>query len=201
LLRQVRQGVIEVATSRCLLEQQAQRLRDQVPWSEQQAVRALTAGREDLARVALQRKQAAQTQLTELELRVNEAAAEEEKLSQAEQKLRTNVEEFRVRRVSLGARYAAAQAQTQLMESLTGVSRDFVQLGAAIGRAEERIQRMQARAGAIDALMAGGSLMVPAAALDPVECELRKLSASREVEEELAQLRLHDGGQACHARL
>jgi phage shock protein A len=87
------------------------------------------------------------------------------------------------------------------MESLTGVSRDFVQLGAAIGRAEERIQRMQARAGAIDALMTSGSLMVPAAALDPVECELRKLSASREVEQELAQLQLRDGGQACHAPL
>jgi phage shock protein A len=149
----------------------------------------------------LQRKQAAQTQLTELELRVNEAAAEEEKISQAEQKLRTSVEEFRIRRVSLGARYAAAQAQTQLMESLTGVSRDFVQLGAAIGRAEDRIQRMQARAGAIDALMTSGSLMVLAAPLDPVECELRKLSARREVEQELAQLQLQDGGQPCHAPL
>ena len=77
----------------------------------------------------MQRKQAALIQLTELEMRVNEAAAEEEKLSQAEQKLRTSVEEFRIRRISLGARYVAAQAQTQLMESLTGVSHDFVQLG------------------------------------------------------------------------
>jgi phage shock protein A len=196
LLRQVRQGVIEVATSRCLLEQQAQRLRDQVPWSEQQAVRALAAGREDLARLALERKQAAQTQLTDLEARVTEAAAEEDKLRRAEHKLGASVEDFRIRRLSLSARYAAAQAQTRLMESLTGVSRDFVQVGAAIGRAEERIERSQARAAAIDALIAGGSLMLPTTTLDPVECELRKLSASRAVEQELAQLQLQGGGQA-----
>ena len=184
-----------------MLDQQARRLREQVAWSEEQAVRALAAGREDLARVALERKQATQTQLTELELRVVEAAAEEENLGLAERKLRASVDEFRIRRVSLGARYAAAQAQTRLLESLTGVSREFVQIGAAIGRAEERIERMQARAGAINALMASGSLMIPGAALDPVECELRRLSASRAVEQELAQLHLQDGERACQTPL
>jgi phage shock protein A len=75
------------------------------------------------------------------------------------------------------------------MESLTGVSRDFAQLGSAIGRAEERIERMQARATAIDALIDSGSLVVAGSALDPVEGELRKLSASQAIELEMTALR------------
>ncbi len=189
LLRQVRQGVIEVATSRRLLERQAQKLGEQVPHAENQAARALAAGREDLARIALQRKQTAIAELTELEARVAEVAEEERKLGIAEQQLAARVEEFRVRRATLGARYTAAEAQTRIMESLTGVSREFAQLGSAIGRAEERIERMQARATAIDGLIDTGSLVAPGSALDPVESELRKLSANQAVEWELAALR------------
>ena len=189
LLRQVRQGVIEVATSKHLLEQQARRLGEQVPRSEQQAARALAAGREDLARVALHRRQAALAELAELELRLAEVAAEERKLGEAEQQLAARVEESRLRRASLGARYTAAEAQTRVMESLAGVSREFAQLDTAIGRAEERIERMQARATAIDALVGGGLLSIQGAALDPIERELRKLSANEGVEQELAALR------------
>jgi phage shock protein A len=185
LLRQVRRGVIEVATSKRLLEQQASRLGEQVPHSEQQAARALAAGREDLARLALERKQAAQTELTELEARLAEVAAEERKLGEAAQQLAARVEEFRLRRASLGARYTAAEAQTRVMESLAGVSREFAELGTAIGRAEERIERMQARATAIDGLLGSGALT----GQDPVERELRKLSANAAVEQELAALR------------
>jgi phage shock protein A len=189
LLRQVRQGVIEVTTSKRLLEQQAQKLGEQVPHAENQAARAVAAGREDLARIALQRKQTAIAELTELEARLAEVAQEERKLGLAEQQLAARIEEFRVRRATLGARYAAAEAQTRVMESLTGVSSEFAQLGAAIGRAEERIERMQARATAIDALIDTGSLVAPGSALDPVESELRKLSANQAVEHELAALR------------
>jgi phage shock protein A len=189
LLRQVRQGMIEVATSKRLLEQQAQRLGNQVPHAENQAARAIAAEREDLARIALQRKQTAMAELTELEARLAEVTQEERKLGLAEQQLAARVEEFRIRRASLSARYAAAEAQTRVLESLTGVSRDFAQLGAAIGRAEERIERMQARATAIDALIDTGSLVPPGSPLDPVESELRKLSANQAVEHELAALR------------
>src|SRR5205814_3551245 len=63
LLRQVRQGVIEVATSKRLLEQQARKLAEQLPRADDQARRAMAAGREDLARIAIQRKQAASDEL------------------------------------------------------------------------------------------------------------------------------------------
>ena len=47
MLVRTKQGLVEVATSKVRLEQQATRLRDRVPRTEDQAMRALTAGRED----------------------------------------------------------------------------------------------------------------------------------------------------------
>jgi phage shock protein A len=128
-------------------------------------------------------------ELDDLELRLAEVGAEERKLGASEQQLAARIEEFRTRRASLGAQYAAAEAQSRIMESLTGVSRDCAQIGAAIGRAEERIERMQARAAAIDGLIDSGSLVAPSASLDMVESELRRLSASEAVE-----ARRHSGG-------
>src|ERR687885_403268 len=57
-LRTVKRGLIEVATARRQLERQAERLRERVTHLEAQARQGLRAGREDLARTALERKQA-----------------------------------------------------------------------------------------------------------------------------------------------
>ncbi len=45
MLVRTKQGLVEVATSKVRLEQQAARLRDRVPRTEDQAMRAITAGR------------------------------------------------------------------------------------------------------------------------------------------------------------
>ncbi len=67
LLRQVKQGLIEVATARRRLDRQSQKLSGRVPVLEDRARRALEAGREDLARLAVQRKQAVSAELEGLE--------------------------------------------------------------------------------------------------------------------------------------
>ncbi len=188
LLRQVRHGVVEVATSRRLLEEQARRLENRVPHSEQQATQAISAGREDLARIALGRKQTALAEIQELNRRLTEVTREEQRLGLAEQRLTATVDEFKGRRISLGASYAAAEAQARALEALTGVSKQFAEIGMAVGRAEERIERMQAKAVAIDALIEGNSLSA-AAGLDPVERELRALASGEAIERELGLLR------------
>lgn len=57
LLRKTKQGLIEVAASKVRLQRQVSKLQGQVPTIEEQAKKALGLGREDLARLALQRKQ------------------------------------------------------------------------------------------------------------------------------------------------
>src|SRR5207248_695959 len=56
------------------------------------------------------------------------------------------------------ARYNAAEAQVRINEAVTGVSQEFADLTAALARAEEKTEDMQARASAIDRLVQEGIL-------------------------------------------
>ena len=188
MLRKVKQGLIEVATSRRQIEFQAKKLRERVPQLDDQAQRALAAGREDLARMALQRKQTCLTELAGLDQQATEIAEEERKLTAAERQFSTQVDSFRTRRDALSARYTAAEAQVHITESLSGLTNDSQSLGGAIERAEEKIGRMQARASAIDALMENGALN-PIGGGDAIERELSQLSANQAVDQELAALK------------
>ena len=195
MLRKVKQGLIEVATSRHQIEFQVKKLRERLPQLDDQAGRALAAGREDLARLALQRKQACLTELAQLEQQAAETAEEERKLSAAEQQFALRVDAFRTRRDSLSARYTAAEAQIHINESLSGVSNETNSLGNAIERAENKIERMQARASAIDTLI-GTGVLAPLGGGDPIERELNELAAGQAVESELAALKAKLAGEA-----
>lgn len=188
LLHKVKRGLIEVATSRRQLELQAKRLRERVPQFEEQARRALAAGREDLARLALQRKQTCLTELAGLERQLAETTEEEGKLTVAQGQFASRVETFRARRETLTARYTAAEAQVRVHEALSGISGESAALGSALERTESKINRMQARATALDALIENGALTPPDGE-DPLERELRDLAAAGAVEDELAQLK------------
>src|SRR5213076_2259942 len=87
----------------------------------------------------------------------------------------------------VSARYSAAEAEVRLKESLAGVSGELAELGMAVGRAEEKADRLQARARAIDTLVDVGAL--PSAGGDFVEAELRRLTAGSEIDAELQRLR------------
>src|ERR1700710_2071265 len=67
MLTQVRRGVADVATSRKRVELQMNSLQQQQNKLDGQARSALGAGREDLAREALTRKSALQTQIGDLQ--------------------------------------------------------------------------------------------------------------------------------------
>jgi phage shock protein A len=188
LQQKVKQGLIEVVTSRRQLEAQTKKLNACVPQLEEQAQRALASDREDLARMALQRKQTCLAELTRLETQLAEVAKEEHKLTMAEQQFAQRLDTFRTRRNALSAQYIAAEAQVRIHEVLGSVSDESAELGMALERAEEKITRMQARASALDALIENGSL-TPLVGEDTVERELQELAASKAVEDELAALK------------
>jgi phage shock protein A len=188
LLVKVKQGLVDVATARAGLEQQAARLRTQIPRWEEQAERALALGREDLARAALGRKHAALAEVEGLQGQILEVANEEAGLAATQRELAARIEEFRSRRTVVAARYSAAEARVRVSEALGGISSEAAEVGMALGRAEEKTERLQGRAAALDALLAADSLD----ALDggaSFDHELRRLGASRAAEEELAQLK------------
>ena len=158
LLTKVRRGVADVATSRKRVELQMNQLQQSSNKLEDQARKALGMGREDLARAALERKASAQTQLNDLQVQYAQLQGEEEKLTVASQRLQSKVDAFRTRKETIKATYTAAEAQTRINEAFSGISEEMGDVGMAIQRAEDKTAQMQARAGAIDELMASGAL-------------------------------------------
>ncbi len=187
LLLNLRRGLVDVATSKQQLEQQAERIRSGIPHYEEQARRAVAAGRDDLARVALERKRTAVTESESLSQHIAEVDADKERLSAQERALQVRIEQFRTHRDVVSARYSAAEAEVRVKESLAGVSGELAELGMAVGRAEEKADRLQARARAIDTLVHVGAL--PSAGGDFVEAELQRLTAGSEIDAELDRLR------------
>ncbi len=189
LLTKVRRGVADVATSRKRVELQMNQLQQQANKLDDQARKALGLGREDLARDALTRKSSAQSQLNDLQGQYAQLQAEEEKLTVASQRLQAKVDAFRTRKETIKATYTAAEAQTRINEAFSGISEEMGDVGMAIQRAEDKTAQMQARAGAIDELMASGALDDVGGKRDDIQAELDQLSAGSDVENDLRRLR------------
>ena len=156
LLAKVRRGVADVATSRKRVELQINQLEQQSAKLQDQAQKAISMDREDLAREALTRKSGLTTQINDLKAQHAQLQAEEEKLTLAQQRLQAKVEAFRTRKETLKATYTAAEAQTRINEAMSGIGDELGDVGQAIQRAEDKTAQMQARAGAIDELIASG---------------------------------------------
>lgn len=193
LLQNVKRGVAEVTTSKKRLQLQRAKLVQSNEKLEKQARDAIAADREDLARLALERKAALQQQIDGIDSEVLELEKQEEKLIAAEKRLSTKVEIFRTRKESIKAQYSAAEAQVKINESVTGISEEMADVGLAIERAEHKTEEMKARAEAIDELMQAGTLEDLTGGRDDIERELAKISAQSSVESELAKLKAEAG--------
>src|SRR5499426_4519298 len=190
LLAQVRRGVADVATSRKRVELQMNTLQQQQTKLEGQAKQALGAGREDLAREALSRRATLQTQYTDLENQYHSLQADEEKLTAASQRLQSKVEAFRTQKETIKATYTAAEAQSRIGEAVSGISEEMGDVGMAVQRAQDKTAQMQARAGAIDELMASGALDdVTGTQRDDIQAELDSMRGGQNIDLELERLR------------
>ena len=193
MLQKVRRGVAEVATSKKRIELQAAKLEQSVTKLDGQARNALQQGREDLARVALERKNGVQAQLRDLDVQREQLQGEQDKLVLAEQRLTAKVEAFRTRKETIKAQYTAAEAQTRIGEAVTGVSEEMADVGLAIERAENKTETMRARAGAIDELIASGALTDITDGRDDIDRQLEQLSSGAGVDAELESMKAELG--------
>ncbi|MEP6665450.1 MAG: PspA/IM30 family protein [Nocardioidaceae bacterium] len=202
LLQKVRRGLADVATSRKRLELQMQQLDQQSTKLQQQAQQALGQGREDLAREALTRRAGLQQQGVDLQTQHANLQGEEDKLTNASQRLQAKIEAFRTKKESLKASYTAAEAQTSINEAFSGISEEMGDVGMAIERAEDKTAQMQARAGAVDELIASGALNDPiSGGKDDITRELEQMAATGDVETELAKMKAELGGSPAPAQI
>ncbi|KWX01702.1 phage shock protein A [Carbonactinospora thermoautotrophica] len=199
LLQKVRRGVADVATSRKRLELQISQLTQQIAKLEQQARQALSLGREDLAREALTRRSGLEAQIQDLQGQLANLQAEEQKLTLAAQRLQAKVDAFRTRKETIKAQYTAAEAQTRINEAISGISEEMGDVGLAIQRMEDRTAQMQARASAVDELLASGALDdFTGQQKDDITAELERMSSQSQVELELERMK-HELGMGAPA--
>jgi phage shock protein A len=185
--------VADVATARKRIELQAQGLQKRADKLQGQAKAALQQGNEDLAREALARRAALGEQLTELKTQHDQITDQEQKLVETSQTLQTRVERFRTQKETMKASYTAAEAQTKVGEAVSGISDSMGSAGQAMQRAQDKISSMQARAGAIDELLASGALNDLSTPVDDIQRELDKVTSTSQVDNELAALKAELG--------
>lgn len=193
MLQNVKRGVVEMVTAKRRIQQQADRVQENIARLDRQARQAVEADRDDLARLALERKQTALAELEGLDEQIAGMEREQEKLTQAEQRLQAKVDAFRNKKEIIKAQYTAAQAQVRIGAALGGISEEMGDVSLAVQRAENKTDQMRAKAGAIDELVESGVLDDITGPQDDIERELAKISASSTVEAELAALKNSNG--------
>ncbi len=194
LLQDVKRGVVDVTTSKKRLKMQTAQLEQNVVKLETQAREAITAGREDLARQALERKALVQRQLQDLDLQVEQLEQQQEKLVSSEKQLTAKVEAFRSEKEVIKAQYSAAEAQVRISEAATGIGDQMADTGLAIQRAKDKTETMQARAGAIEELIESGTLdEITAGDKTALDRELEQIQSTNQVDRELEALKAQVG--------
>jgi phage shock protein A len=193
LLQNVKRGVADVVTAKKRLEIQTQGLEQNVVKLDSQARQALAQGREDLARTALERKSGVQQQLQGLDGQIKQLEEQQEKLVASEQQLSARVEAFRSEKEVIKAQYSAAEAQVRIGEAATGIGDQMADTGAAISRAKDKTQEMQARADAIGELTASGTLEDFTSDQTQLDRELAQMASQSQVDQELEQMKKEVG--------
>jgi phage shock protein A len=195
-LQNVKRGVADVVTAKKRLELQTSKLEQEVVKLESQARQAVGAGREDLARTALERKALAQQQLQGLDQQASGLEQQQQKLTAAERRLAAKVEAFRTQKEVIKAQYSAAEAQVKITEAASGIGEEMADTGLAIERAREKTDQMQARAAAVEELVEAGTLEDFTSSSDQLDRELAQISAGTQVEDELARMKKDVGSGA-----
>ncbi len=196
LLQQVKKGIADVVTSKKRLQMQASKLEQQVVKLDTQARQALGAGKEDLARTALERKQFAQTELQGLDQQVAELENQQSQLIDKEQKLRSKLEQFRTKKEVIKAQYSAAEASVKISEAATGVGEEMADVGLAMQRAQDKTESMRARAGAMEELEASGAFddnLSLGSGQDDIDRQLHELTSQSVVDDDLAKMKAELG--------
>lgn len=194
LLQNVKRGLADLVTAKRRLQLQHDQVQAQLVKLDSQAQQALGQNREDIARLALQRKVGVQQQLGNLDTQIAQLEAQQAKLTDAEQRLQTKIETFRTQKESIKAQYTASQAQVKIGEAATGISEEMADVGLAIQRAQDKTEQMQARAGALDELVDSGALTdltLPAGS--DIDRQLTDMSAQSEVDQQLAAMKAQLG--------
>src|SRR6266498_2580841 len=129
-----------------------------------------------------------------LQLQSDKLEQQQVKLEANEKALSTKIESFRSQKEVIKAEYSAAEASVRIGEASTGIGDQMADTGAAIQRARDKTEEMQARASAMDELIASGTLEDFTSGGDTqLDRELAQLTSKSKVDDELAKMKAEVG--------
>jgi phage shock protein A len=188
----IRKGIVDVVTAKKRLQTHAATLEQQAQKLDIQARTAIRVGREDLARMALERKQLIIVESGSLSQQIAELEHQQEQMIVAQSQLRAKIEAFRSRKEVIKAQYSAAEAQVRISEAAQGIGGDMADVGLAMQRAIDKTETMRARANAVQELEAAGTfddLTSIGPPQDDIDRALAQLGAGGTVDADLARLK------------
>jgi phage shock protein A len=188
----IRKGIVDVVTAKKRLQTHAARLEQQAQKLDIQARTAIRVGRDDLARMALERRQLIIVESGSFSQQIAELEHQQGQMIVSESQLRAKIEAFRSRKEVIKAQYSAAEAQVRISEAAHGIGGDMADVGLAMQRAIDQTETMRARANAVQELEAAGTfddLTAIGPPQDDIDRALAQLGAGGTVDADLARLK------------
>ena len=169
-----------IANAKQLEKQHTEKKKLADEWQDR-AMKAVNAGRDDLARQALEKKNMFAKASTDLEIPLAEAQKTSTLLRGQLEQLKGKLDEARVRQGTLIARHQAAQAKKTIAQSMSGIGDGAF---ANFDKYEQKVIKAESEADAFSEL---------AGETTSLDDEFKKLEAGSGVDDELAQLKLAAG--------
>lgn len=188
-LQEIKRSLADVVTEQKHVEMQMESLKKDLANREEEARAALKMNREDLAKAALERKQAASQQLVQLQEAHERITSQVERLKDAERKFQDRINSFKTQKEVTKASYRAAEAEVRIGESMSGLGRQLGGVGDTLQRANDKAEQMTARAKAMESLTQEGILTDPLDQRDDVSRELGRIRRESAVDDELEKLK------------
>jgi phage shock protein A len=185
-----RRDVADLVTAKKRVAQQRDRQQDQFLKLQTGARKALELGREDLARQALERKRLVGQELVGLNQQVSELEHQQAQMVERQREARARVKRFRSRKEVTKAQYAAAKAQVAISEAISGLTSQLRETGLSIERTMDKVEGMNARAGAMQELESAGTLAAIGSGEDDIDRQLRELGSGASIDAEISRMRL-----------
>lgn len=142
-------AVAQAISNEKSLERKLDKAKKEVTNWEEKAKIALTSGREDLAKAALEKRAVAQKNVGDLEPLLVSASSTSVKLREQLNTLKSKLEEARTRQSTLIARSTAAKAQKNIAQSMSGVGSDAF---SKFDKFETKVEEMESEATAHEEL-------------------------------------------------
>jgi len=192
-LQETKSHLADVVAQQVSLERQISAVDTEIAGTQDDATTAVKAGRDDLAKAALvHRQRALDTRQTLLNAH-DAIVPQVDKLSQYQRQLEDRIAAFRTQKETMKASYAAAKAQVEVTQSLTGVGNQLGRVGTSYQRAEDKMLAMRDKADAMDGMIQHGLLNDPLDKRDAATREIAQLRAAHAVDDDLAALKLQLG--------